>query len=247
MLRSERLNRYLARHGVSSRREADQLIAEGRVSVNGVCIRELGSRIDPDRDLVEVDDERVIGFAEPTVLLFHKPVGVLSTCKTGREKGPIILEYLPSDRRLFPIGRLDRDSSGLLLVTDDGELANLLTHPRFGSTKVYRVGIKPALTRRQLSQLSKGVELEDGFSKPIRIRQLDEATYEMTLGEGRKRQIRRMVAAIGAKVVSLVRIEQAGIRLGNLAPGRWRELSSSEIKRLRKLRDLDTSHSNKEE
>lgn len=247
MLRSERLNRYLARRGVCSRREADQLIADGRVSVNRVCIRELGSRIDPVRDLVEVDNEPVTDVVAPTVLLFHKPVGVLSTCKSGREKGPIILEYLPSDRRLFPIGRLDRDSSGLLLVTDDGDLANLLTHPKYGSTKVYRVGVKPALTRRQLSQLSKGVELDDGFAKPIRIRPLDEATFEVTLGEGRKRQIRRMVAAIGAKVVSLVRIEQAGIRLGNLAPGRWRELSSHEINRLRKLRDLDTGHSNEEE
>ncbi|MCB9357244.1 MAG: rRNA pseudouridine synthase [Calditrichaeota bacterium] len=233
MLNSERINRYLARCGVCSRREADRLIAEGRVTVNGKTVRELGIQIDPMRDTLEVDGERVAEAQDPTVIAFHKPVGVLSTCRAGRETGAIITEYLPSGRRLYPIGRLDKDSCGLLLVTDDGDLANLLMHPRYGSHKTYLVDTEPPLTRRQYATLARGVILEDGPARPAALRQVGEHSFEIILSEGRKRQIRRMVAAVGARVTKLTRIEQAGIRLGSLPPGKWRELSASEIKRLK--------------
>lgn len=233
LLEGVRLNRYLAQHGICSRRAADQLIAEGRVEVNRKVVRQLGTIVDPDRDYVVVDGDPVSEALPPKVLLFHKPVGVLSTCKAGREKGPIVLDYLPADHRYYPVGRLDKDSSGLLIITDDGDIANRLSHPRYGSQKIYRIEVHPPLNKKQVAQLTRGVELEDGLAKPLHITEINPITFDITLGEGRKRQLRRMIAALGAEVLTLVRIEQAGLKLGNLRPGRWRELSGREVERLR--------------
>lgn len=229
----ERLNRYLARHGVCSRRAADSFIASGSVEVNNRIVTELGTQVDPLRDTVFVDGERVAEALEPRMLMFYKPVGVLSTCKAGREKGPIILDYIPSDRRYFPVGRLDKDSAGLLLITDDGNLANLLSHPRYGSQKVYRVEVHPPLERKQAMRLAKGIDLADGPARAIKVKEVTTSIFEVTLGDGRKRQLRRMITALGSHVKSLTRIEQAGLRLGNLRPGRWRELTGAEKKMLR--------------
>ncbi len=233
MLAKERLNRYLSRHGVCSRRAADTLIVSGRVEVNHIRVTTLGTMIDPLRDTVHVDGKRIKEAPEPRVLMFNKPVGVLSTCKVGREEGPIILDYLPDDRRYFPVGRLDKDSAGLLLVTDDGELANVLSHPRYGSQKVYRIEVHPPLERSKAMKLAKGIMLSDGPAQALDVREITPSVYEVTLADGRKRQLRRMITAIGSHVKSLTRVEQAGLFLGNLRPGRWRELTGAEKKLLR--------------
>lgn len=242
MLEKERLNRYLARHGVCSRRAADSLIAEGRVEVNRERVREMGILVDPLRDTITVDGERIHEALDPRVILFHKPVGVLSTCKAGREQGPIIMDYLPKDRRYFPVGRLDKDSSGLLLITDDGDLANLLSHPRYGSHKVYRIEVHPPLERPQAMRLSKGIMLSDGMAQAINVLEISPAVYEVTLAEGRKRQLRRMITALGSHVESLVRVEQAGLKLGGLKPGKWRELSHAEVNKLRDKFNSNSTH-----
>ncbi len=233
MHEKERLNRYLARHGVCSRRAADELIASGRVEVNNRRAAQLGTLVDPLRDTVSVDGRRVREAPEPRVLMLNKPVGVLSTCRASREEGEIILDYLPSDRRYFPVGRLDKDSGGLLLITDDGALANTLMHPRYGARKVYRIEVYPPIERRQAMKLSKGIMLSDGMAQAIDVIEISPTVFEVTLAEGRKRQLRRMVAALGSHVKALTRIEQAGIKLGNLKPGRWRELTGAEMKHLR--------------
>lgn len=233
LLEGIRLNRYLAQRGVCSRRAADRLIEEGRVEINQRVVRQLGTLVNTARDDVYVDGELVSESQAAKVLLFHKPVGVLSTCRRSREVGPIILDYLPSDHRYFPVGRLDKDSAGLLIITDDGELANLLMHPRYGAHKVYRVEIDPPLPRRQIALLTKGVVLDDGPARALSVKEIDPQTLDVTLGEGRKRQLRRMIRAIGADVVSLTRIEHAGLKLGNIKSGRWRELSAREIDRLK--------------
>lgn len=235
-----RLNRYLARNGICSRRTADKLIESGRVTVNRLPVSKLGTLVDPARDYISVDGKRVRESSDRRVLMFNKPVGVLSTCKVGREEGPIILDYLPDDRRYFPIGRLDKDSAGLLLITDDGDLANLLSHPRYGSRKVYRVEVHPPLERSQAMKLAKGVMLSDGPARALDVKEVTSSTYEVALADGRKRQLRRMISALGSHVVSLTRIEQAGLFLGNLRPGRWRELTGAEKKLLEKKFSVHT-------
>lgn len=243
----ERLNRYLARHGVCSRRAADTLIESGRVKVNDKVVRTLGSVVDGLRDVVSVDGERVGEAPEPRVILFHKPVGVLSTCKHGREIGPIVLDYLPKDRRYFPIGRLDKDSSGLLLITDDGDLANKLSHPRYGSKKVYRVEVHPPFERKQAMKLVRGIMLSDGPAQALDVKEITPAIYEVTLGEGRKRQLRRMITTLGSHVISLSRVEQSGLKLGKLRPGKWRELTQTELQNLRSKIESDSEQLKDEE
>lgn len=227
-----RLNKFLSSRGVCSRRAADKLIVAGRVTVNGKVIRQLGTNVDTVHDIVAVDGEQVREQLDSRIIVFNKPAGVLCTCKAGKEQGPILLEYLPNDRRYFPVGRLDRDSSGLLIVTDNGQLAHRLSHPRFGSTKVYRIIVSPPLLRSQAMKLAKGVMLSDGIAKAVHVRELSNKEFELTLSEGRNRQIRRMVSALGSRVVSLTRTEQSGIRLGSLRPGQWRELTDDERHRL---------------
>ncbi|MCB1059570.1 MAG: rRNA pseudouridine synthase [Calditrichaeota bacterium] len=247
MHEKERLNRYLARHGVCSRRAADTLIASGRVKVNEKVVRTLGTIVDGLRDIVLVDGERVLEAPDPRVIIFHKPVGVLSTCKHGREKGPIILDYLPNDRRYFPVGRLDKDSSGLLLITDDGDLAHKLAHPRFGSKKVYRVEVHPPFERKQAMKLVRGIMLSDGPAQALEVIEITPAVYEVTLAEGRKRQLRRMVTSLGSHVISLSRVEQAGLKLGKLRPGKWRELTHAEMKSLRAKTSQDSEQNTDED
>ncbi len=233
LLKPERLNRYLARHGVCSRRAADELITSGAVTVNNRRTTRLGVTVDPENDVVHVHGQRVLAALDPKVLMLNKPVGVLSTCKLSREEGTIILDYLPKDRRYFPVGRLDRDSAGLMLITDDGDLAHRLAHPSFGSRKVYRVEVHPQLEYKQAMRLVRGIELADGLARAIEVTQVTASVYDVTLGDGRKRQLRRMITALGSHVISLTRIEQAGIKLGSLRPGRWRELTPTELRLLR--------------
>jgi 23S rRNA pseudouridine2605 synthase len=227
-----RLAKLLAHAGVASRRAADRLVAEGRVTVAGEVVT------DPARDVdessgVEVDGQVVA--AEPReVHALNKPAGVVSTARDTHGRRTVV-DLVGSDRRLYPVGRLDADTTGLILLTNDGELAERLTHPRYGVEKVYRARVQPPrVSQRALRALREGVELEDVRTAPARVRQPGRGQLELAIREGRKRQVRRMLEAVGHRVTSLERIAFGPLRLGDLRRGESRQLSTQEVERLRK-------------
>jgi 23S rRNA pseudouridine2605 synthase len=224
-----RLAKYLAHGGVASRRTAEQIIANGRVTVDGVLIT------DPAREVGEADEVRVDGSpvaAEPReIWAVNKPAGVVSTAKEPGSRQAVV-ELVPSTARLYPVGRLDADSTGLLLLTNDGELANRLTHPRNEVAKAYRVELRRPPSDADLEQLRRGVELKDGPTRPAQVSRLDERRVEIVLREGRNRQVRRMAEAVGNRVVELRRVRFGPIELGSLPLGEARRLDQDEIARL---------------
>jgi 23S rRNA pseudouridine2605 synthase len=230
----ERLNRYLARRGVASRRGADTLIGDGRVTVNGEMVG-LGAIVDPQRDRVVVDGRPVAGGHRLETLMLNKPAGVVTTVRDPQRR-PTVMGLLPDHvPGMVPVGRLDADSRGLLLLSTDGELAHRLTHPRYGVTKRYRVVLGRRLTDADIQRLLDGVELEDGPARPLGVRRpsADRADLiEVTMGEGRKREIRRLCAALDAPVLDLVRIGLGPLKLAHLGEGRTRVLSSTELEAL---------------
>ena len=224
-----RLNAYLARAGVASRRSADDLIKAGRVTVNGEPGR-LNTFVE-SRDRVEVDGRRV----EPQRLayvLLHKPAGVVTTARDPHGR-PTVVDLVGHQARVVPVGRLDADTTGALLLTNDGELAHKLAHPRYGVEKTYDVEVDGDATDEQLRSLRDGVELEDGPTAPARARRLGPSRLELVLHEGRKHQVKRMSAAVGLPVKRLHRSRYAGLELGRLRPGEWRELDQAEVEGLR--------------
>jgi 23S rRNA pseudouridine2605 synthase len=224
-----RLARYLAHCGVASRRAAERMIADGRVNVDGEPVTDPARNVD-ERSVVEVDGKPV-GPEPREVWAVHKPAGVTSTAREpGRRRA--VVELVDSPARLYPVGRLDADSSGLILLTNDGELANRLTHPRYGVPRTYRVGLTRRASERDLRRLREGVELDDGRTAPARIRRLGPRELEITIHEGRNRQLRRMAEAIGNRVGSLVRVGFGSLRLGRLSEGGARRLRADEVKRL---------------
>jgi 23S rRNA pseudouridine2605 synthase len=230
-----RLAKYLAYAGVASRRAAEAMIAQGRVEVDGESV------LDPARDVREDDsvsvDGRPVAGPEPRVLYaVHKPVGVVSTARDTHGR-PTVVELVPAaGLRLYPVGRLDADSSGLILLSNDGELANLLTHPSFEVAKTYRARVAGApVGRDALRALRAGVELEDGPTAPARVRRLSEDWIELSIHEGRNRQVRRMCAAVGHPVLELVRTGFGPLSLDGLPPGAHRRLGEAELERLRAL------------
>jgi 23S rRNA pseudouridine2605 synthase len=227
-----RLAKYLAHAGVASRRAAEQLIAAGRVSVGGEPVRDPARAVD-ESSRVAVDGRPVA--PEPReVHALNKPAGVVSTARDTHGR-PTVVELVRSRRRLYPVGRLDADSTGLILLTNDGELAERLTHPRYGVEKVYRARVQPArVSQRALEALRRGVELEDGKTAPARVRQPRPGVLEITIREGRKRQVRRMCEAVGHRVVELQRVAFGPLGLRGLEPGQSRRLSRAEVERLRR-------------
>jgi 23S rRNA pseudouridine2605 synthase len=225
-----RLAKYLAHGGVASRRKAEEIIAKGLVTVDGAVVT------DPARNVEEGDDVRVNGApvaAEAReVWMVNKPAGVVSTAREPGDR-PAVVELVETEARLYPVGRLDADSTGLLLLTNDGELANLLTHPRYEVPKTYRARLRTPIADRDLERLRKGVELEDGPTAPAKIKRLGEREIEVILREGRNRQVRRMVEAVGNRVVALRRVRFGPLALGGLKEGASRRLSRDEIARLR--------------
>lgn len=238
-----RLQKYLSRAGASSRREGERLILAGRVRVNGEVVRELGTRVDPDHDRVELDGREVVVQASRWIAL-HKPPGVLTT---ARDPGgdPIVYDLLPADAGgLRYVGRLDRETEGLLLLTNEGATLNGLTHPRYEVEREYRVEVRTAPGREVLRRLVAGVRLEDGLARARRAWTPAGAPPEvlhLVLTEGRNREVRRMMEAVGHPVVRLVRVRYGPVRLGDQAPGTWRELSDDEIEELRRVAGSATS------
>jgi 23S rRNA pseudouridine2605 synthase len=228
-----RLAKFLAHAGVASRRAAEGIVAEGRVTVDGEVVT------DPARDVDETSGVAVDGrgvAAEPhEVHTLNKPAGVVSTARDTHGR-PTVVQLVRSPRRLYPVGRLDADTTGLILLTNDGDLADRLTHPRYGVKKVYRARIQPArLSPRALEALRDGVELEDGRTAPAQVRQPAPGVLELTIREGRKRQVRRMVEAVGHRVIELERVAFGPLGLRGLEPGKSRRLTKAEVERLRRL------------
>lgn len=229
-----RLNKFLQVAGVASRRKADELIAAGRVSVNGRPASGPWQEVDPRRDRVEVDGQPVSLQPEKHYLKLYKPRGVTSTLADPHAERTLA-EFIPRGLRLFPVGRLDRDSEGLILLTDDGDLAFLLTHPRFRVGKRYQVKLDRPLTRRDLARLRRGIVLEDGPFAP-EILEVRGKTVELVLTEGRKREIRRGFSALGYRVARLVRLAIGPVELGGLSPGELAPFSQEELGAVRALK-----------
>jgi len=231
-----RLVKYLAHCGVASRRRAEELIAARRVRVGGETVTDPARDVD-ESSAVEVDGRPVA--PEPReVWMVNKPAGVVSTAREPGRRAAVV-ELVASNRRLYPVGRLDADSTGLILLTNDGELANRLTHPRYGIERSYRVRLRRPATQSQLRRLRNGVELEDGLTAPARLRAVSPRVVELTLTEGRNRQVRRMVEAVGNRVAALTRIRFGRLELGTLPEGRARRLRPPEVRRLWKDADAD--------
>jgi 23S rRNA pseudouridine2605 synthase len=226
-----RLAKFLAHAGVASRRASEQLIADGRISVGNRIVRDPALDVGEDSD-VRYDGEPVRGQEPRVVYVLHKPAGVVSTAADTHGRRTVT-ELVPQGRRLYPVGRLDADSTGLILLTNDGDLANRLTHPRFEVPKTYRATVRgPSITERSLRALREGVRLDDGMTAPARVQRVSAHVMEITIHEGRKRQVRRMCDAVGHPVRSLVRTQFGPLRLADLQPGRSRRLTAREVREL---------------
>jgi 23S rRNA pseudouridine2605 synthase len=232
----ERLQKVLARAGVGSRRACEDLIRAGRVSVNGRAA-ELGTRIDPDKDEVTVDGVGVSLSADLVYLALHKPVGVLTAARDARGRSTVA-DLVPDHPRVFPVGRLDLDTSGLLLLTNDGEFANHIAHPRYGVPKTYVVEARGVLDRVAVRKLTDGIDLPDGPARAdsarVRATGRHRVLVELVVREGRNRLVRRMLEAMGLEVLSLVRTAVGPVRLGRLKAGEWRALKYQELQELRR-------------
>ena len=235
-----RLNKALSGAGLGSRRAVEELVRAGRVSIGGQVVHDLGRRVDPVSDRVEVDGSRVVLDERRRYWLLNKPTGVVSTASDPAGR-PTVVEMVPSQPRVFPVGRLDRDTEGLLLLTNDGPLAYRLTHARYGIEKKYLAEVDH-LPADAPARLRKGVELEDGFARPTRVRVVAGSgrrrMVEVVLVEGRNREVRRLLDAVGAPVRRLVRTAVGPVRLTGLAPGEYRPLRPEEIRRLYKAAGL---------
>jgi len=233
-----RLQKVLAQAGVASRRAAEELIAAGRVSVDGKVVREMGRRVDPETAVVHVDGGRISLRDDVVHLALNKPFGMLSTMADDQGRpcvGDLVMEraeLLNRAGRLFHVGRLDAETEGLLILTNDGDLAHRLSHPSFGVEKEYLAEVEGTPTARELKKLRSGVELEDGITAPARASVVQERALRLTIHEGRNRQVRRMCAAIGHPVVRLVRTRIGPLADRDLKPGRWRLLTLGEVRAL---------------
>ncbi|CCX41959.1 pseudouridine synthase [Clostridium sp. CAG:1024] len=232
----ERLQKFMAEAGVASRRACEELIRQGRVTVNGETAS-LGRSVEPEQDRVELDGKPVQKEQRRTVILLYKPRGVVSTSSDPEGRRTVQDYFREIPERLYNVGRLDLNSEGLLLMTNDGALANRLTHPKYGVEKTYYAVCDGRLTASEAARLTNGIELEDGMTAPARVdavrtTQRGDTSFLITIHEGRNRQIRRMLEAVGHRTLRLKRERFGPLSLGTLAPGEWRKLSDEEIKKL---------------
>jgi 23S rRNA pseudouridine2605 synthase len=233
-----RLNKIIADAGITSRRGADELIADGRVTVDGRPVRELGAKIDPENHEVAVDGETIERSMTKSYLVLHKPKGVLSTMYDP-EGRPSLADFIDLRKeRLFHVGRLDKDSEGLILLTNDGDLTFRATHPSFGLEKTYIIEFEGRLETGVDKVLLKGVELEDGMGRVLSFKQLSANWIEVKIHEGRYHIIRRLMEAVGVEVLRLIRTNFGPISLGDTPEGRWRDLNEQELLNIQKALDL---------
>lgn len=223
----QRLAKYLSQAGIASRRKSELLVLAGQVKVNGVVEKNVATTVDPSTDIVEVNGHKIA--AENKVYyLLNKPVGYICSLFDTHNQHKVT-DLVPAREKIWPVGRLDKDSCGLLILTNDGELTNQLTHPRYESQKTYRVTLSKKINTQDVKILRSGVELEEGLAQADSIKLLDEQTLEITLHQGWKRQIRRMIAEIGNRVVKLERIKEGKLVLGDLMPGEYRQITKNDI------------------
>lgn len=245
MMQEKRLQKIVSQAGIASRRAAEKMILEGRVRVDGQVVRELGTKVDPAAHTILVDGKKIAGEEQHVYLLLNKPKGYLSTAKDDRGRRTV-LDLLPEVReRVYPVGRLDNNTEGLLLITNDGALMNGLLHPRFEVEKTYHAGVTGKLTEEKLQMLRDGLLLEDGMTAPAKVSLLPErepgervrglTRAAITIHEGRNRQVRRMFAAVGCDVKSLKRVRFAGLTLKGVARGQHRALTEEEVSSLYRL------------
>jgi len=230
----ERVQKILAAAGLGSRRACEELIAAGRVAVDGERIT-LGAKADPTNQVITVDGERIATNPHLLHLLLNKPLGVVTTV-TDPQGRPTVMDLVPASPRVYPVGRLDQDTEGLLILTNDGELANRLAHPRYEIEKTYVAQVRGQLRRRAVRQLLEGVELDDGPARARSVRELgsaaDRTLVEIVLAEGRKREVRRMLATVGIPVQRLARVKIGPLALGDISPGKHRPLTGGEVRDL---------------
>ncbi|NLZ93936.1 MAG: rRNA pseudouridine synthase [Firmicutes bacterium] len=235
---AERLQKYLSRAGISSRRAGEKLIREGRVKVNGKTVTQMGVTVDPAVDRVEVDNRPVKPAEQKEYIMLYKPVGFVTTLKDPYGR-PTVRDLVQDvQRRIFPVGRLDLDTSGLLLMTNDGELANRLMHPSYGVEKEYLARVHDLPSAEVLRKLAKGVKLDDGLTMPAKVRLIKggrpTSLLSLSITEGRNRQVRRMLEAVNHPVVSLKRVRLGPLTLKGLKIGQWRRLTVSEVKAMKR-------------
>ena len=230
-----RLQKYLSAAGACSRRKGETLIRAGRVQVNGRVVTEMGTRVDPDVDQIRLDGQLVRPEHQMVYIALNKPRGYVTSCRHSGER--IVMELVDIAQRVYPVGRLDKDSIGLLLLTNDGRLHHRLSHPSFDHEKEYDVRVDRPISDAALAAMAEGMLVLGRLTRPARVRRLAPERFRMVLKEGRNRQIRRMVTQLGWRVRSLKRIRMAGILLGGLASGEWRHLTPAEVQRL--TRGLD--------
>ena len=222
-----RLQKYLADAGVASRRACEELIVSGRVSVNGKIVTKLGTKINPENTQVTLDGKAIKSKNTKTYIAFYKPRGVLSTMSDPSGRSSLSSFFSDWSERLFHVGRLDKESEGLILLTNDGDWAQKIAHPKFGLVKKYRVATDRALSAREIDQLKAGVKIENGVARAISAKRIPEGV-EIAIHEGRNQIIRKMIEALGIEVLALIRTEIGSIKLGELKAGKWRYLSDVE-------------------
>lgn len=240
---AERLQKLLSQAGVASRRASEELIIQGRVTVDGVTAS-LGDKADPLTQIVAVDGERIKVNSDLVYLAFNKPIGVVTTVDDPQGR-PTVMDFMPPKPRVYPVGRLDMDTSGLILLTNDGEFANRITHPSYGIEKTYMCQIRGPVPKRTLRALTQGIELDDGPAKAIkanlRIADSNRSLLEIVIAEGRNRQVRRMIAGVDLHLDALVRTRIGPVHLGNMGQGKMRQLNSQELGTLYNLVGMGAS------
>ncbi|MDY0219672.1 MAG: pseudouridine synthase [Desulfobacterium sp.] len=234
-----RLQKFLAHAGVCSRRRGEAYILEGRVKVNQEVILSLGTKVDPEVDLVEVDGKKITlaDDKKKIYIALNKPMGVVSSCSHPGER--VVVDLIDIKERVYPVGRLDKDSVGLLLLTDDGTLHNRLSHPSFDHEKEYVVETTASITDQALGQMAEGIVLDGKLTRRARVKRLSDNSFNIVLKQGLNRQIRRMVTAVGNRVKMLKRVRMGNVRLGDLGVGKWRYLTESEVRELKKQKTKD--------
>ncbi|MFH1552575.1 MAG: pseudouridine synthase [Candidatus Omnitrophota bacterium] len=236
----KRLQTVLAHAGVASRRHAAELIESGKVQVDGRSVTEKGFRIDPQKHEILVNGRPIPTEEKKYYFLFNKPKNVISTVSDTRGRKKVTDFFKDINARLYPVGRLDKDTTGIIVITNDGEMAHKLAHPRFQTEKAYRVDVEPCVSIEDIRRIERGIELDGKVTAPCRIKLLNKskerAVYRVHLREGRKRQIRRMFEAVGARVMELKRVRYAGLTLGRLQEGEFRNLTEKEVDSLKGLR-----------
>ena len=233
MIKLVRLQKYLANQGVASRRKCEEFISDGLVKINGEIVTKLGTKIDPDKDTVEINEQHISNIKAAYIyILLNKPKGYITSLKQTDSNSPLVTDLINVKERIYPVGRLDKDSSGLLLLTNDGDFAYKLMHPSFEKEKEYIVITEETVTKRMMDRFEKGITIEGYKTRPAKVKRIELTKVSLVIKEGRNRQIRKMLSKVGNNVINLRRIRINNLRLGGLKEGEFRYLTKSEVKNL---------------